>query len=226
MKRDFDFQRLADIPDPFDDAGAVPPPVAPVAGMPAPTRTGVRSERVAALVAAIAYEAVWLLALHPHAGARTPGMRAADAAIPLFAGIAAFVASTGRGPRGLAQPLTRIIALAAGALAFLTVATMLAPAPADASPAFWPAAITCLKTSAVLTFGPAIAGAWAFRRAFQSAAVWRTAALGIACSAVATLTMSVVCPVASAPHILVGHALILAIAGAVGALVGRGLSRV
>jgi hypothetical protein len=70
-----------------------------------------------------------------------------------------------------------------------------------------------------------VLAALAFRRAFVSAAAWRTAALGAACGALSAATMSLVCPDLSAMHVVLAHGLMILVGSAIGAALARPLTR-
>jgi hypothetical protein len=235
MNDDLDM-RFDDIGDPFGDVGAgAAAPAAPSAADakaiaqaagPSPARPRVRAMRFAALGAAIAYDGAWVLhERRPDLGAESPATVALHLGIPLVAAMLALAAATRKGPRGLGLRAATIAALAIGAPAVFAIATWLAaPGASDGGP-FWPRALRCLGATAVLSIGPLGLGLWAFRRAFVAAARWRTAAVGVACGALAAATMSISCSVDSALHVLVGHGTMMAVAALAGAGLARALAR-
>jgi hypothetical protein len=107
--------------------------------------------------------------------------------------------------------------------AFFVVATLLA-SPRDVDPApFVEHGFQCFAWTALFSAGPLVLAAWAFRRSFVAAPAWRSAALGMACGAFGAATMSLVCSVGSAAHVLVGHGGMMLVAAVCGALLGRRL---
>jgi len=77
----------------------------------------------------------------------------------------------------------------------------------------------------ILTVGPLVLGAWAYRRAFVTASRWRTAALGVACGGLSTATICLACPDQTALHVIVGHGTAMIVGGLAGALLGSRLTR-
>jgi hypothetical protein len=228
MMDERNLDRLAEIPDPFADA-AVPPEPRVVAHRTdsSPTRSRVRAQRVGALAGAVICDAAWVafverrpdLALVPYA------WLALGLGIPVAAAVLALSAVTSRGALGLGEPKGRVMTLAIASPVLFASATAIAAAPTAPDPLFWRHAVGCMSVTLVLVVGPLAMGLWAFRRAFVVESVWRTAALGVACGALAAATMSLVCPVRSASHVILGHGAILLIGAAVGALLGRRLCR-
>jgi hypothetical protein len=222
MRADLQLQDLAHIPDPYAElAAATEPPVPLRSKETAPSRARLRATRAAALVGALAYDVACLVWFQPHGGHRAAWALLAEFAIPCAAGLLALGAATRRGPHGLGEPAGRVILLSVAALALYACATSLAsPSWMSAEP-FWFETLRCLSLSTLFAAGPALLAAVAFRRAFAAAPVARTAALGIACGAFGSATMSVVCPDGGVAHLLLGHGLVLGTMGLVGALVGR-----
>jgi len=225
MKGERDPRLLSSIPDPFEPSALASVPAAPRPDFYAPARARVHVMRVAALGAALAYEAFWLVVLRAHGGDRTWTTIVVGFLIPLVASVAAMFAATRRGARGLGEPVAAI-AGATGAAVLLFAAATLIAAPLDSHPkAFWPDAFGCMGISSLFAVGPLAIGLYAFRRAFASAATWRALALGTACGALATMMMSVVCPDGGQLHVLVGHGTVMLLGCAAGGLFGRLLAR-
>lgn len=230
MNDDFDLNRLADIGDPF--AQDVRAPVRPMdrARTPlgySPTRPRARALRAVALVAALLYDAAWLLfhERRPDLDSTSRWGLALGIAIPLSAAGLALVAAARSGPRGLGAPAVRIAALAMGGPALFAVATLLAAPPDAHDGHFWRHAAGCMAVTAILALGPMALGLWAFRRSFAAAATWRTAAIGVAAGALAAAAMSLACPITTGPHVIVGHGLIMIVAALAGALLAPALAR-
>jgi hypothetical protein len=231
MNDDLDLKQLDDIGDPFAGEAAAPARPMTVATLPepvrsSPTRPRVRALRWAALIVAVAIDAVWV-AVHEH----RPDLGTAPATqivlgllVPAVAGLLA-LAAVRSGPRGLGLPTQKLSALlAAGALLFLVGTIVTAPSAAP-EPDFWAHAEHCMKATLGFTLIPLALGLWAFRRSFAAAATWRTAAIGAAAGALAATVMSVACSVTSAPHVLLGHGLMMLVAGVVGAVVAPLVAR-
>ena len=229
MNDDFDLERLADIGDPFaEDAKAPAPPMdrsrAPLAS---PTRARLRALRTIALAAALIYDVAWLV-LHERRADLTstsPGGLALGIAIPLTVAVLALGAAARSGARGLGIRASRVAALALGGPVLFAAATVLAAPPDTADPLFWRHAAGCMAVTAILALGPMALGLWAFRRSFAAAATWRTAAVGVAAGALAAATMSLACPITTASHVILGHGLVMIVAGLIGALAAPSLAR-
>ena len=120
MSDEFDRMRLDPIGDPFAvEAGApvrAPPSVAKV---PAPTRSRTRALRVGALIAALLFDAAWLVfrETRPDLASLPPSQIAVGIAVPLIAAALALAAASRTGPRGLGLPATRVAGLAGALLA-------------------------------------------------------------------------------------------------------------
>jgi hypothetical protein len=228
---------FAGIPDPF--AGGSGEVAASVDRLPAPpvlstvpslTRHDQRRRRAVAMAAAMAWQIVWLVAFEHRGDLRSlPVVRVAlGVLVPLSAAAIAWGVAVRRGDRGLGAPRTWIAAAIVVAPLLFVVATLAVdPADHDASAgAFLNRAMRCAGVTAVLC-APLLAGiVFAFRRAFVAASTWRTAALGVACGAVAATTMSLVCPHDEAGHVLLGHGLFLLLGGLAGAALGKRVTRV
>jgi hypothetical protein len=227
MTDELDLERLEGIPDPFADAGSSASAGAPALPATAsPTRADVRRRRVAAAVAAALYEVAWVaLVEHRHDLGSLPAWSLVlGLAVPLGAAALALGAASGSGRLGLGAP-ARWLALLCVAAPVLFAVVTLVTSPHDEDGPFWSLAGRCMAVTALLTAPPVALAVVAFRRAFVAASAWRTAALGIACGALAAATMSLVCWHAGGLHIVVGHGALMVVAGAVGALLGRSVTR-
>lgn len=218
---------FADIPDPFGDAGtsAAPhrPPPRPRA--PSPTRARTRAVRLLAIASALLYEVALAARLHMHAAGRPPGTLAVGLAAPLAAGAVVVAIGARRGSLGLGPPAARVaLATAFGPALFVAASLLLLPA-IDEDGQYWQHALACIITGTALAAGPVALLALAWRRAFASAATWRTAALGVASGALATTTLSLVCPDTSSWHVVVGHGAAMVLGGLAGAAVAHSTAR-
>jgi hypothetical protein len=228
MNNGIDLKHLGEIPDPFEEA--VHPPRRPmgVQGLPwSPNRSRVRALRIAAVVAALLYDLAWLAfaETRPDIHSIPPEQLASGLIIPLVSAAMAIGAGTRAGARGLGDPKWRVVAFAVAAPVWLVLATLLVAPHGPQVDLFWRRAAGCFFTTGLLALGPLALGVVTFRRAFVSAAVWRTAAVGVACGALASATMSLACPIGNVWHVLVGHGTILVAAGLCGAALGRWVCR-
>ena len=148
-----------------------------------------------------------------------------ELAIPLAAALLALAAAAAPGAHGLGQPKGRMMTLALLSPLLFVAATLLAsPGDVDAEP-FVMHAFRCFAWTAVYSVGPMVLAAWAFRRSFVAAPVWRSAALGMACGAIGAATMSLVCSVGNPAHVLVGHGGMMLVGAVGGALLGNRFGR-
>ena len=228
MNNDTDLTQLGEISDPFADG--VSPPLRPLGpqGMPwSPNRSRVRALRIAGLVGALLYDAAWVafVETRPDIHSLTPAQLVLGLAIPLVAAAASMGAGARSGGLGLGESKWRLVALAVTAPLWFALATLLVAPHEPHVELFWRRAAGCFFTTCLLALGPLTLGVATFRRAFASAAVWRTAALGVASGAIASATMSLACPIGNAWHLLVGHGAILVAAGLCGGLLGRWVCR-
>ena len=226
MSDDLDLQRMTEIPDPFRPSrGPVPGGVQPVGASSA--RRQVRRNRAIAAAAAVAYEVGWVLVVERRRdlGQLPAWTIALGLVIPLAAAALALVAVTGSGRRGLGAPASWLAGLTVMPPALFAVATLVT-GPLDGGEGhFWNLAVRCMGVTALLTAGPLALGAVVFRHAFAAASVWRTAALGVACGAMAAATMSLACWHVGALHAIVGHGAMMLVGGFAGALLGRRVTR-
>ena len=226
MSDDLDLQRLGQIPDPFGDAPVSPSPgKAPPRG-PSPTRADARRSRAIAAAAVVLYEVGFVVAVERRGdlGSLPVWTIGLGLAIPLAAGALALGAVRGRGRRGLGVSASWLVLLSTLPPVLFAVATLVANPP-DTEGRFWELAVRCMGLTALLTAVPLALGAFVFRHAFAAASVWRSAALGVTCGAVAAATMSIACWHSGALHVVVGHGTMMIVGGAIGALLGRRVTR-
>lgn len=133
-----------------------------------------------------------------------------------FLAAATLVVALSPGSRGLGAPVTTLVALAAITTPLYALMTMMAGL-GDAPDG--PRVRGCFTMSlAVASF--ALAGlTFALRRSVPAAAVARGALLGACAGAWAGLTIHLHCPCGEALHILLGHAVPIAICSLAGALI-------
>jgi hypothetical protein len=223
-----DAAAMADVPDPLQSLGELPalPRRPPLAKRP-PTRAGAAAMQRWALGGAVLYEIAWLLLLNKRGDLHTtPGHTLLlEVTVPLAAAMIGLVAATARGGLGLGAAKPRL-AFAALLVPALFVAATLAFAPRDMDPeAFAPHALRCFGLTAAFTAGPLALAAHAFHGTFAAAPGWRSAALAMACAALAAVTTTLACSVGSAAHVIVGHGSMMLVAGSIGAAVGRRLAQ-
>jgi hypothetical protein len=226
MRDDFDVERLAEIPDPFaGDAGA------PVRGLStsrkvvSATRPRVKTQRIVATAGAIAYELGWLAlaGLRSDLHSASASAMASGLCTPLVAVALAWTVVTRRRMRVLTN-VWPAAWVAAPPLLFGLLTLAANPRAPQGSP-FWGGALNCMAKTMILTVGPLVLGAWAYRRAFVTASRWRTAALGVACGGLSTATICLACPDQTALHVIVGHGTAMIVGGLAGALLGSRLTR-
>lgn len=230
MSDDFDLKQLAEIGDPFaEDARApIPPMDRPAARLArSPTRSRVRVLRAIALVLALGYDAAWVVFHERRADLATAssGSLSLGIVIPLAAAALGLIAALRPGPRGLGHPASKLAALAVGGPVVFLLGTLIAAPLGGEDALFWRHAAVCMAATALLALGPMALGLWVFRNAFAAVAGWRTAALGVAAGGLAAATMSLACPITAATHVILGHGLVMVVAGLIGALLGPAFAR-
>jgi hypothetical protein len=224
-----DLEALARVPDPFADEAAplLAPPALP--SVASPTRVQHHGRIVVALCVALLFQAGWTAVAKHRAplDSITTHHLVFGLGVPLIGATLAWLVATARGRRGLGAPAAW---LAAGiALApLLFTATTLATTPPDHDASTWAfvdLATRCAASAGVLCAVSLGLLAYTFRHAFAAASTWRTAALGVACGALAATTMSVACFHREALHVLIGHGSMMVVGGLIGALLGRRFTR-
>jgi hypothetical protein len=225
MNDDLDLSRLRQIPDPFAAPSDAPPMRAPE--WPSPTRQRVRRDRGIAAVAVVLYEVGWVAFVERRADLASlpPWVIAAGLLVPLVATALAFGAVVARGRRGLGVSTAWLAALSALPPLLFAVVTLAVNPPDPEGEPFWNLVARCIGVSSVLVAIPLALGAMVFRHAFPGASMWRTAALGVACGGLGAATMSLVCRHGGAFHVVLGHGAMMIVGGAVGALLGRRMTR-
>lgn len=223
---DPDLDRLLDIPDPYADLGHDAPPQVVNQELPAsPTRAGVHRLRIIALACALLYEAglLALAGLRPDLSSLPPAILAVGTLAPLASAMLALILAERTGKSGVGSAGLRVAAVLLVPLGLFGLSTFLSAHGAIvlSGRAYWSATAMCVMATAVLAAGPLVLAIIAFRRAFASAAGWRTAALGVACGAVAAAAMNLRCAVDGQLHLLLGHGAALVVAGVVGLSLAR-----
>jgi hypothetical protein len=228
MSDDFDLLRLDEIRDPLAGVGDVPLPPLRSRPLARPrTRSQLAAQRLAALGMALAYQVAWLAILKWRGDLHSTRQAALflEVSVPLFAAAVALGAAVTPGRHGLGMPKGRLAMLTLLAPVVFALVTLVgAPADMDVEPFFWHA-LRCFGFTLLFAAGPLALVAWAYRHAFVAAPGWRVAALGIASGGLAAATMSMVCSVGNAGHVLVGHGGMILVGGLVGALFGPRFGR-
>jgi hypothetical protein len=224
----FDLDRLGDIPDPFAGADVAPVRAGAPKGMPpSPSRAELRSNRVAALVAAVVYEGLWLTLFEHRAdlGVASRVSLALGVGIPLGAGALAMAGGIRGGGLGLGESARRLAALVGVSVALFVVGTtVFAPADTEAG-RFWGHTLQCMAITSALAAVPLALGVWAFRRSFVVSSRWRGACIGTAAGALAAATMSLLCSTDGVGHVLLGHGIMMVVGAAAGAVFGAKVMR-
>lgn len=221
---------LSQVPDPFGhDAAPLPaPPVLPAIA--APSREQHHMRLLAAVALALLFQCAWIaIAKHRPTldDALTSGHLVFGLGLPLLAMALAWWAATRPGRGGLGSSAAGLaVVIAVAPLLFAMTTMAVSPADQDASTwAFLDRAVRCVALASVPCAVSLGLLAFAFRRAFAAASTWRTAALGVACGALAAATMSLCCFHREAMHVVIGHGSMLLVGGLVGALIGRRFTR-
>ena len=224
MKDPFDIDRIDDVPDPLDGIEEWPLPERRRAAVAdSPTRSRKATARAMALGAALLYELAWIGLMTKRRDLQTTSRAVllTELAIPIAAAVLALSAAAPSGAHGLGQPKGRMVILALlSPMLFVSATLAGSPGDVDAEP-FLAHGLRCFAWTAVYSLGPLVLAAWAFRRSFVAAPVWRSAALGMACGAIGAATMSLVCSVGSPAHVLVGHGGMMFVGAVVGGLLGN-----
>jgi hypothetical protein len=215
---------FGDIPDPLGgragSASQAPRPPPRLALTP-PTRGRTRATRATALALALAYDGALIAALQTHTAGRPSATMAAGLAIPLVAGAVALTAGARSGSRGLGLSSPTVPSAAIAAPVLFVVATLLLLPGGPADDRFVAHAMTCVLNGAILATVPIALVAVAWRRAFAAASGWRTVALGVAAGSLATTSLALICPDASAAHVAVAHGAAILLGGVAGGLLAR-----
>lgn len=224
-----------DIPDPLGETATagetrVPPELgARLAHLPSPDRDRVVRRRWLALGAALAWGTLQAVAL---------GIRADLAALPLTYVLAwlctplllgavalAAAASSGNSGLGVRVAIAATLAIAAPTAVGLLAIALPEPAGSLQAPSFWKSMLTCLDFTLAGALAPLVFAVLALRNAFAAGARWRGALIGGSAGLLAATAMNVHCPIVDPMHMLLGHALPVALAALLGALVAHRFMR-
>ncbi len=141
--------------------------------------------------------------------------------LPALLGALSLWAALAPGRLGLGLKVSALSALALlGPLTFwLLAAALPAPYPDSPPPSFWLSALLCMDITLAWAAAPLLLAALALRRAFPSAALWRSALVGAAVGLLCGAAINLHCARGTSSHLLVGHGLPIALATLLGGLV-------
>jgi hypothetical protein len=220
--------RLMDIPDPFAGASSAAPPIPRLPKEKSPTREEREHGVSMAITFALLWQIFWLVWIEhrPDFFRLDPSMITLGVGVPLYLSFGGLYVALRPGPRGLGSKVMRfvIVALASPVL-FARQMWLLSSRITDDSAPFLDRTIRCLAVTLALSAPPMAMFAWVLRRAFVAASVWRGAAIGVACGALAAATMTLACVHFEALHLIVAHGSMMIIGGIAGAVVGRSYAR-
>lgn len=221
MSSSLDPNDLFDIPDPFaGPASASAELAAPEldALPPSPTRARTWAIRGAALLAAIACEAllVWQMGLRSGPGIGAP-LVIAGVVLPALA-----AATTVAAAQASASPKRRVVGVVGLAALTFVLTTLATRAPGDESAGSMG---RCVMGTSMMVVGPALFAIFSMRHSFVTGAAWRTAALGLGSGLIGAAATRLCCPNDAFAHVLVGHGVPIALAMLVAVAVGTRVTR-
>lgn len=220
-----DLSFLKEIPDPVASAPPAPAGPAPrfAASAPAPVRSSARRARLLALAVSL----LWLTAHLSIYGLRGDLQRLPASYLLLQVGLPALLGALSLwlalapGRLGLGLSIGVISGLAvAGPLTFWLVAVGLPVPYAEGEPAnFWLGSLVCLDITLAWAAAPLLLAAVVLRRAFPSAALWRTALVGAAVGLLCGAAINLHCATLHPGHLLAGHGMPILLVTLLGGLV-------
>jgi hypothetical protein len=216
------FTRFSEIPEPAGDGGVpLPRPRAP-ATVAAPERTTVRKQRLAALLASVAWVGTHLTVY----GIRndfervSPLYVVAQVLLPFVLAIASLVVAVAPGRLGLGMKIGLISTLALlGPATFCLIAFGSPPpyaVPEGAGSLI--GVLVCFDITVAWAAMPLLLAVLSLRGAFAAGSRLRSALVGAAAGLFAGATMNLHCPNVSSLHVLLGHGLPVVLAAAAGAV--------
>lgn len=225
-----DLSFLKEIPDPV--AGAPPAPAAPpprLAAGTSPVRRSTRRSRYLAL----GVSALWLVAHLSVYGLRgdlqrlPPLYLALQVGMPALLGALSLGLALAPGRLGLGVRVKVVAGLAVlGPLTFwLLAAGVPAPYAEGQLANFWLSSLICLDITLAWASAPLLLAALALRRAFPSAALWRSALVGAAVGLLCGAAINLHCSSVNQGHLLAGHGAPIALATLLGGLLVSRWSR-
>jgi len=210
------------IPDPCDQEHEPAPHLVRLPTVTAPTREGVRRRRLVALGVSVA----WVSAHFGVYGVRTDWAELpatyiiAQVLLPfLLAGVSLGMAlSQGRRGLGLDARWLWVMAVLGPASFWLAAFGFPEPYTSGSDGSFWVSLFVCLDLTLAWVAVPLLAAALTLRRAFPSAAAWKSALVGGAAGLFAGATMNLHCPSVDPAHVGLAHGIPILVASALGAL--------
>jgi hypothetical protein len=175
-----------------------------------PTRAELQRRRLAALGLAVAWLAGHIVVYGVRGNfAQLPASYVLlQIALPMLLGVASLVVALSPGRWGLGLTFGAVFGFALlGPVSFVLMALGVPVPLVDATVPSWADHFLCLDLTLVWMSVPLLLAALNLRRAFASAAVWRSALLGGACGLVAAALMNLHCASVTRVHLLFGHAL-------------------
>lgn len=227
-------ERLEEIPDPI---GALPsaPQELPrglaerLRETRAPTRSEWTRRRALALLAAVGSGAGWLAALgvRPDVGTLPSTYVVAWVALPLLLGVIALASSVRPGRSGVGHPVLvmRVLLVALPIVVGALALVLPEPPTVAAAPSFFRALAACFNATVLVALLPILLAALALRHGFAAGARLRGALLGAAAGLFATTVLNAHCPLVDQLHLVLGHALPVAVAATIGALAAQRFMR-
>jgi negative regulator of sigma F NrsF-like protein len=223
-----DLSFLNEIPDPI--AAERPPPNEDrprTPRPPAPTRSVAQRRRLAALAISLAWLCTHLLVYGVRSDFETlpAAYVAAQVVVPVVLATGCLFVALAPGKLGLGVGIGLLGATALlGPLSFwvLALGAPVPHAPVVSPLGFWRGSLRCLDTTAVWAAAPLLLVGLSLRRAFATSAAWRSAVMGAGLGLLSGAAINLHCSNVDRWHMLVGHAVPVALAALVGAfLVAR-----
>ena len=219
---DSEFPMFEGIPDPAHDPAELTPALVRLPVSASPTRERVRRRRFVALGVSVA----WVLSHLAVYGVRTdwsdlPGSYVAAQILgPLVLALVSLGVAMGRGTRGLGLGARWLWLMAVLGPAAFWVAAFGLPKPyaVDANASFWVSLFVCFDLTLAWLAVPLVLAALTLRRAFASAAAWKSALVGSAAGLFSGAIMNLHCPSIDPAHIGFAHGIPVLIASALGAV--------
>jgi hypothetical protein len=218
-----DLSFLKEIPDPLASAPQPAPPSAPRFASASPVRSSTRRARLLAGGLGV----LWLAAHLTVYGLRSdlqrlpPVYLLLQVGLPALLGAASLWLALAPGRLGLGLSISLISGLAVlGPLSFWLLALGVpAPYPAGEIERFWLGSLLCMDITLAWAAAPLLLAALALRRAFPSAALWRSALVGAAVGLLCGAAINLHCANIHQGHLLAGHGVPIVLATLLGGLV-------
>jgi hypothetical protein len=142
---------------------------------------------------------------------------------PALLAFAGMIALSGSGRSGLGVTLGVVAALVVSLPGVVALLALGLPSPQSAvpEPSLLRGLVVCLDMTLVGALPPLVLAVVVLRRAFPSAARWRGALVGGVAGLLSATAMNLHCPLVDPLHMLLGHALPIALASALGAVLAH-----